>query len=128
MNVAVHQNGPLVVVRRYAPCRAGQGRGRRPPRCTGWSQLLPLGGDEIDELDVLCPLQSAEPNPRPPAALWSPSPPVSPGAGRAGRPSSSRRDYEALQQQRTPCGVVVAQQSNAALTQGHQEHCDLVTE
>ena len=49
VNVPVHQHGPLVVVCRYAPCRAGQGvlDGRLGARM---AKLLPLSGDETDEL------------------------------------------------------------------------------
>jgi hypothetical protein len=49
VNVPMHQHGPLVVVCRYAPCRAGQGV---PDRRLGarMAKLLPLGGDETGEL------------------------------------------------------------------------------
>jgi hypothetical protein len=45
----VHQHGPLVVVRRHAPCRAVQGvlDGRLGART---AELLPPSGDEAGEL------------------------------------------------------------------------------
>ena len=124
MNVPVHQHGPLVVVGSYAPCRAGQGvlDGRLGARM---AQLLPLSGDEIDELArFVGSSRQAGTRRRPPHRGRRRHQYLQPFGEWAAQLVEG--GPEALQQQRTPGGVV-AQQAGAAPAPGQPQHCDLVT-